>query len=74
MMYQYGEFGSKPETVFVKGGGFIKIDKEKKTVEIYGKSLTFPRPEKELLERILAKAFPGYSTNVRISDETRAFD
>ena len=57
--------------VEVMGGGILTIDTESKTIRTYGKSGSFGRSDRDLVEAILRKAYPGYRLDVKVTDLVR---
>lgn len=55
------------------GGGIMKINKDAKTISTYGKSLTFGKPNQQLVEDIVAQNFPEYKRNIKVTDQTLAY-
>jgi predicted Rdx family selenoprotein len=53
------------------GGGVIRIDERTRRIETYGRSGSFGKPDRDVVERILRATFPDYHLDVTVTDYVR---
>ncbi|MBN2459833.1 hypothetical protein JXB28_06115 [Candidatus Woesearchaeota archaeon] len=61
----------KAKAVAVRGGGIITVDKKEKKVRTYGMSGSYGGPDISLVGKILAKAFPDFSIDAKVTAYVR---
>ncbi len=59
---------SKPEDYIPCGGGLLQISDTAKEIFTRGKSKSYGKPQKDLVQRILESEYPDYNITVTISD------